>query len=959
MKKLFLTLFLALTAIAMNAQAVTLNFKFGGEVVENAGWSNSYGNHTVDRDADDFTLTFTNFSKQTSTVSDCPVTKAGNLVLALRNGATFSSVKFTLKQWGTKAKTASLQYSTDGTNFSAFNPAITSSNFSIEATDIPAGTVAIKLDLSADSSNQVGVFEVEYTVVGKEETRTPVTISFGDVTDGTITLGDNFTLPALNVDPAAVKALVTYSSDNEAVATIDAATGVVTVVGAGTTVFTASFGGNDTYAPAAPATFTLKVEPLLAGNELYIEFSKGTNKDGGTLNASANPSTFISVGETNVIGFTGTNTQVYGSSTGGIKLASGKNAGSFTLKLAKSYRITGITVNAAAYGSDVATVSVNGETFTPSGSALQDYQLTYTLTAPTDEISISANKRAYIGALTIYYETGDEGDYVEAPQFSVEGGSVEKGTKVELTCETEGAAIYYTLDGTTPTTESTLYTAPITINETTTVSAIAVKEGMENSPVNKATYTVVKSYTSLADFIADAPQTNTIIDVPVTVFYYSRPYLYVTDGTTNTFLYSDSFRDEGYKNGDVIPAGFAGTYNTKYNEIVPDVATLREPAEGTPIEPTVVAEVSEVKVDDYVKFENVTINSISGTENKNATATLADGSTLSLFNRFGVANFAVGEGLTIVGIGSIYNSAVQIYPTEIIEPAPTEVAALTITPEFGTIYTGQEIVIDCETEGALLTGYIGNIEIDGEAMPYTYTVNEAVGTKIEVAVYGHKAGLTDTEELEGEFTVAERPSLVNSEATFDWADIASLRTFLPEDKRNELINATKLSSYIFTNKVVELTFAKGTNKSNEPTYYDTDNTLRIYADNTMTVRLNSNVGHIDGITFTCDPKYAGLALADGQAGTFTSENGTAVWTAAESRADNAVSEVTFTASANSRIKTIKVAYTDVPTGIEAVEAAESDAPAVFYNLQGIRVNNPSNGIFIRVQGNNVDKVLVK
>ena len=46
-------------------------------------------------------------------------------------------------------------------------------------------------------------------------------------------------------------------------------------------------------------------------------------------------------------------------------------------------------------------------------------------------------------------------------------------TEVSITCETAGASLYYTTDGSDPTTSSTLYTAPFTINETTTVKAIA------------------------------------------------------------------------------------------------------------------------------------------------------------------------------------------------------------------------------------------------------------------------------------------------------------------------------------------------------------------------------------------------------------------------------------------------------------------------------------------------------
>lgn len=45
-------------------------------------------------------------------------------------------------------------------------------------------------------------------------------------------------------------------------------------------------------------------------------------------------------------------------------------------------------------------------------------------------------------------------------------------------------------------------------------------------------------------------------------------------------------------------------------------------------------------------------------------------------------------------------------------------------------------------------------------------------------------------------------------------------------------------------------------------------------------------------------------------------------------------------------------------GVEGIEA-EENAPAVYYNLQGVKVANPENGIYIKVQGNKASKVLVK
>lgn len=79
---------------------------------------------------------------------------------------------------------------------------------------------------------------------------------------------------------------------------------------------------------------------------------------------------------------------------------------------------------------------------------------------------------------------------VEAPVFSLAQGTYTKAQTVELTCNTQGAAIYYTVDGTDPNTDSLLYKSAITVEKTTVIKAVAMKEGMNASAVVSANYTI-------------------------------------------------------------------------------------------------------------------------------------------------------------------------------------------------------------------------------------------------------------------------------------------------------------------------------------------------------------------------------------------------------------------------------------------------------------------------------------
>ena len=94
-----------------------------------------------------------------------------------------------------------------------------------------------------------------------------------------------------------------------------------------------------------------------------------------------------------------------------------------------------------------------------------------------------------IAAFAITY--GGDGPAVAMPTFSPEGGTYEEAQTVTISCETENVDIFYTLDGTTPDDESIYYSGPITIEETTTIKAIAYDSEDNASVVATATYTII------------------------------------------------------------------------------------------------------------------------------------------------------------------------------------------------------------------------------------------------------------------------------------------------------------------------------------------------------------------------------------------------------------------------------------------------------------------------------------
>jgi Chitobiase/beta-hexosaminidase C-terminal domain/Fn3 associated len=122
-----------------------------------------------------------------------------------------------------------------------------------------------------------------------------------------------------------------------------------------------------------------------------------------------------------------------------------------------------------------------------------------------------------------------------APVFSLKSGTYSGEQAVALSSTTTGAIIYYTTNGATPTASSTRYTAPIAVNNSSTIRAIATASGHSASTVVTGVFDIVRLPTvltpsySLAAGSYSTAQTLKIIDVtPGSTIYYT------TNGATPT-----------------------------------------------------------------------------------------------------------------------------------------------------------------------------------------------------------------------------------------------------------------------------------------------------------------------------------------------------------------------------------------------------------------------------------------
>lgn len=101
----------------------------------------------------------------------------------------------------------------------------------------------------------------------------------------------------------------------------------------------------------------------------------------------------------------------------------------------------------------------------------------------------------YFFYLDIFVKSSEVTPVVSLPTFNPVGGDYTTTQNVSISCETDGATIYYTTNGDNPTEESEVYASSIEVSETTTIKAFAKKEGMLNSGIATAIYNIIETVT--------------------------------------------------------------------------------------------------------------------------------------------------------------------------------------------------------------------------------------------------------------------------------------------------------------------------------------------------------------------------------------------------------------------------------------------------------------------------------
>jgi hypothetical protein len=264
-----------------------------------------------------------------------------------------------------------------------------------------------------------------------------------------------------------------------------------------------------------------------------------------------------------------------------------------------------------------------------------------------------------------------------SPTFSVGAGTYTTVQTVTISDATTGAAIYYTTNGSTPTTGSTLYSGPITVATSETITAIATATGYAPSPVASVVYTINLPPAATPTFSVAAgtyttPQTVTISDATTGATIY-----YTTNGSapsTSSTKYTSPITVGATETINAIATPSSVAINFVNSAVASAIYTINLPTAATPT--------FSVTAGTYATVQTVTLSDAT------TGATIyytTNGSTPTTSSTVYTGSITVGASETITAIAvdtPNYNNSVVASAAYVINLPPP---AFTITSSGPTI----------------------------------------------------------------------------------------------------------------------------------------------------------------------------------------------------------------------------------------------------------------------------------
>jgi hypothetical protein len=172
---------------------------------------------------------------------------------------------------------------------------------------------------------------------------------------------------------------------------------------------------------------------------------------------------------------------------------------------------------------------------TPTGGASFATNVTFNPTVAGTHIGILTavdTVNGGVGTANLFGVTA--GSAAATPTFSPAPGTYTSVQTVTISDTTPGATIYYTTDGTTPTTASTKYTGAITVSSSETINAVAVVSGLSNSAVASGVYTLNLPLAQTPAISVPTGTYTSIQTVKITDATLGAKIYYTLDGSTPT-----------------------------------------------------------------------------------------------------------------------------------------------------------------------------------------------------------------------------------------------------------------------------------------------------------------------------------------------------------------------------------------------------------------------------------------